>query len=79
MAERSKAPWEMGKLAHERYARAGVVEQQAILDQVIREKKKWTSSSRKWRGWEEGRQKALKERRDYFRRNPDKKDDFTGV
>ena len=79
MARRSGAPWEMGKLEHERYARAGYKEQQAILAKVMREKKKWTSSSRKWSNWEEGRKRALRERRDYFRNNPDKKDDYSGV
>jgi hypothetical protein len=33
----------------------------------------------RWKKWEEGRKKALKERRDYFRKHPEKKDDMSGV
>ena len=79
MAKRSNAPWELGKLEHERYAHADARTQQKILDGVVEQKKRWTSTSSKWRGWEEGRKKALGERRDYFRNNPDKKDDHSGV
>jgi len=48
-------------------------------ERIVEEKKKWTSTSRKWKLWEKGRKKRLFERRDYFRAHPEKHDDFSGV
>ena len=71
-------PWEMSRREKEEYAHAGADKQQAILDKVLVEKKKWEHSG-SWGNWEAGRKRALKERRDYFREHPNEKDDFTGV
>jgi len=68
----------MSKREQERYKHAGWKEQQRILDKVKAEKAKWEKSG-KWGNWERGRKKALSERREYFRRHPEKKDDFSGV
>jgi hypothetical protein len=73
-----KPPWEMTTRQREEYASSGWKKQQDIIDQVKREKKKHTQSG-KWANWERGRKKALSERRDYFRKHPEKRDDFSGV
>ena len=73
-----KAPWEFSKTESEVYKHSGWKTQQKILDKTMEEKKKWTSTGA-WKNWEEGRKKRLKERRDYFRKHQDKKDDFSGV
>ena len=71
-------PWEMNQREKEEYASGNYKKQQAIMDRVMAEKKKWEHSG-SWGSWERGRKRALRERRDYFREHPDKKDDFTGV
>lgn len=52
--------------------------QRRKVEQIVVEKKKWSRSG-KWGNWEKGRRKALRERRDYFKEHPDKKDDYSGV
>ena len=73
-----KPPWEMGKMERERYKHGDRKVQAKILDRVKMEKKRWAGDG-KWKRWEDGRKKALRERRDYFRNNPDRHDDFSGV
>jgi len=73
-----KPPWEIQGINKDKYQHGGYKEQQEILDHTIQEKKKWTSGG-KWKQWEEGRKKRLRERRDYFRNHPDKNDDYSGV
>jgi len=72
------APWEINPIEKERYAGGGYKTQQAIYDQVMEDKKKWTADG-KWGRWEKDRKERLQERRKYFRKHKDKKDDFTGV
>jgi len=68
-----KPPWEKKIDPH-----TSGEEQRRQLDQIKEDKAKWSKSG-KWRNWEEGRKKALRERRDYFRNHPEKEDDFSGV
>jgi len=75
---KEKPPWEMTRREKEEYKSGGHLKQQEILDEVLRRKKINTQMG-KWARWEKGRQKALAERRDYFREHPDKKDDYSGV
>ena len=69
----NKVPWDKKIDPH-----AGREEQEKQLEGIIAEKKKWAGGGR-WKNWEEGRKKALRERRDYFRNHPEEKDDFSGV
>lgn len=68
----------MTKREKKAYDAGGHKTQQVIMEGVMDRKKKHTRGGR-WRNWEKGRKKALRERRDYFRKHPDKKDDFSGV
>jgi len=69
-----KPPWQVNIDTHTDQDK---VEVQTEAAQEIR--KKELARGGKWAKWEKGRQKALRERRDYFKANPDKKDDFSGV
>jgi len=75
---REKPPWEFTRREKAEYETSGAEKQQDILDEVLRRKKQWTRDGR-WKSWEEGRKRALRERRDYFKKHPDKKDSFEGV
>jgi len=68
----NKPPWER-KIRPD----AGREEQERHIEEIISEKKKWKTG--KWARWERGRRKRLSERRDYFRKHPEKRDDYSGV
>ena len=70
----SKPPWEV-KMRPD----APASEQQARTEQSQDIKKREMARGGKWANWERGRKKVVAERRDYFRANPDKTDDFSGV
>ena len=72
------APWEIRTHEREEYKGAGYGRQQEIMDRVVEDKKKWTGDG-KWAKWEKDRKERLQERRKYFRKHKDKKDNFEGV
>lgn len=71
---KQKPPWEINVNPH-----ASREEMQKKGDASEEIKKGEMARGGKWARWEKGRREALKERRDYFRKNQNKKDDFSGV